>query len=209
MPTSSTTSWHDLTQVEQALRRVQSRIDRWYHDPRGGKRLQASIRAIRTWEIQQLEETARDSYSLTRQLEQVAEGRIFTFHLERKHLYDAFIRRSVSRERTAQLFGMKTDYTGNLSRTVVCAQVECLYRRFPDVVDSAEDEIWHGVISPSGWLDQAHSLTLDALVEDECLFIECLAAAVDRGEIDAGFHDHDLAVGAAGDDVLRGGDIPC
>ena len=177
MPTSSESSWTDKTRLEQAFLRLRYQLEKWPDDPRGGERLRARIRRLMKWEFAQLEACLHDPRDLLEQVKAVAEGQMCLIHIDRTEVRNLFEWRAASYERTAQVFGVEPDSLYLFHESVLDAQVECLYRKFGDCIDEVEEEFWDGTSDPGPFFDRMYQSTLDVLSEDECLFVECLAAA--------------------------------
>jgi hypothetical protein len=187
MPTSSKSSWTDKTRLEQAFLRLRYQMEKWPDDPRGGERLRARIRRLMKSEFAQLEACLHDPRDLLKQVKAVSEGQMCLIHIDRTEVRSLFEWRAASYERTAQVFGVEPDDLYLFHESVLDAQVECLYRKIDERIEGAEDDFWAGSSAPGPFMDRVYQLTLDTLSEDECLFVECLAAARKReGERERG-----------------------
>ena len=139
MPTSSESSWTDKTRLEQAFLRLRYQLEKWPDDPRGGERLRARIRRLMKWEFAQLEACLHDPRDLLEQVKAVAEGQMCLIHIDRTEVRNLFEWRAASYERTAQVFGVEPDNLYQFHESVLDAQVECLYRKFDERIEGAED----------------------------------------------------------------------
>ena len=208
MPTSSESSWTDKSRLEQAFLRLRHQLEKWPDDPRGGERLRSRIRRLMEWELRQIEGYLNDPRDLLEQVKAVSKGQMCLIHIDRTEVRSLFAWRAASYERTAQIFGVEPDDLELFHESVLDAQVECLYRKFDDCIDEAEDEFWDGTSDPGSWFDRMYQGTLNALAEDDCLFVECLAAARKREGDDAGVRGDGVRVGAAMQDAQGDGEIP-
>ena len=205
MPTSSKSSSPNLSYLHRTFLWLREELEQWWIPDRPDGFLAETLRR----RLASLDESLNDPRDLLHQVGKVSEGQLCLIYIDRPEVRNLFACRTPSYERTAQVFGVEPDDLERFHDSVLDGQVECLYRKFGDCIDAVEDEFWDGRSDPGPWVDRMYQMTLDALTEDECLFIECLAAVREReGETDAEVSGQGLAVGASGARADRGGEIP-
>ena len=197
MPMSSESSSADHSYLRQTFLRLREELEQWWIPDRPDGFLARTLRR----RLASLDEALDDPRDLLHQVGKVSEGQLCLIHIDRTEVRSLFSYRSASYERTAQIFGVDPDDPSQFHESVLDAQVECLYRNYAACIDDIEDEFWNGVTDPAPFFDRMYQLTLDALTQDECLFVECLAAArkreEDREGDDAAVHREPVRVGAA------------
>jgi hypothetical protein len=179
MPTSSKSSSTDLANLQQTFLRLREELEQWWMcDPP-----RAVMEGTLERRLASLEDAISDPLDLASQMRAVSEGQISLIHIDRPEVLSLFHwRQPADPIETAQFFGVEPDNLDAFAESVVHAQVECLYRRFGEDLEGVEDDFWAGGTAPGPFMDRMYQLTLDTLSEDECLFVECLAAARKREE---------------------------
>jgi hypothetical protein len=182
MPTSSESSLIDKTLVQKSFERLAEAIETALEDSADASLLRARIEWLKRMELSELGNGLSEPFCLLQQVKAVSEGQLCLIHVDRTEVRSLFTWRAASYERTAQIFDVDPDDFELFHESVLDAQVECLYRQFDERLGGAEDDFWDGSSAPGPFMDRMYQLTLDALSEDECLFVECLAAARKREE---------------------------